>query len=84
MTVSCVGEKGGADCKGMRELLGVNKMFYTLIIIVISQVYTFAKTNKKFKLRKKNLVPDISYQFYLLVPRRYIAHSVFQKTLQFA
>lgn len=53
MTVSCVGEKGGADCKGMRELLGVNKMFYTLIIIVISQVYTFAKTNKKFKLRKK-------------------------------
>lgn len=54
MTFSCVGEKGGADCKGMRELLWVNKMFYILIIIELSQVYTFAKTNKKFKLRKKS------------------------------
>lgn len=39
-------------CKGMKELLWVNKMLYVLIIMVISQVYTFAKTNKKFKIKK--------------------------------
>lgn len=46
---------GGKEelCKGMKELLWVNKMLYVLIIIVISQVYTFAKANKKFKIRKK-------------------------------
>lgn len=50
----------------------VNKMLFILIIIVISLIYTFAKTNKKFKLRKqKGLVLDIPYQIYLLVLRRY-------------
>lgn len=55
---SCQGlEVEGTDSlqRGMRELFGVIEMFHMLIVVVISQLYTSAKTFTTCKLYPVNL-----------------------------
>lgn len=36
--------QGGVDLKGIREHFGVTEMFYILIVMMVTELYTFAKT----------------------------------------